>query len=174
VLQENIIFHGVRNTRQNGTVTISTSKGPAFDAVQMRSVPFQEVVVPDDSDAFIHLIESDNGRRIAENMARFNSTLAELGLEVSTGRVVDFRAREFLRQDPEPATVPLIYPCHFGNGFVRWPLPNAKKPNAIVSSDDTEDLLVPAGCYVLTKRFTAKEERRRIVGKPGTATIYFC
>jgi adenine-specific DNA-methyltransferase len=164
VLQENVIFHGIRNTRQNGTVTISTSKGPVFSEVQGRSVPFQEIVVPDDSDAFIHLVESDNGREIAECMSRFNSTLGELGLEVSTGRVVDFRAREFLRRDPERATVPLIYPCHFENGFVRWPLPGAKKPNAIVSSAQTEGLLVPAGYYVLTKRFTAKEERRRIVG----------
>ena len=47
---------------------------------------------------------------------------------------------------------------------MRWPLQGAKKPNAIVSSDKTQDLLVPAGYYVLTKRFTAKEERRRIVG----------
>ncbi len=164
VLQENIIFHGIRNARQNGTVTISTSKGPVFSEVQTRNVPFQEIVAPDDSDVFIHLIESDNSRQVAERMSRFNSTLAELGLEVSTGRVVDFRAREFLRQDPEPTTVPLIYPCHFENGFVRWPLTGAKKPNAIVSSDQTEDLLVRAGYYVLTKRFTAKEERRRIVG----------
>jgi adenine-specific DNA-methyltransferase len=97
-------------------------------------------------------------------MTRFDTTLAELGLEVSTGRVVDFRAREFLRKDPEPETAPLIYPCHFENGFVRWPLQDAKKPNAIVSSDQTRDLLVPSGYYVLAKRFTAKEERRRIVG----------
>jgi adenine-specific DNA-methyltransferase len=164
VLQENIIFHGIRNARQSGTVTISTSPGPVFNQVQVRRVPFQEIVIPDDSDAFIHLIESDDGRQVAKCMSRFSSTLAELGLEVSTGRVVDFRAREFLRQDPEHGTVPLIYPCHFENGFVRWPLTGAKKPNAIVSSDETEDLLVPAGYYVLTKRFTAKEERRRIVG----------
>jgi adenine-specific DNA-methyltransferase len=132
--------------------------------MQAREVPFQDVVVPDDADAFIHLIERDDGRQVMERMSRFSATLAELGLEVSTGRVVDFRAREFLRKDPERGTVPLIYPCHFEDGFVHWPLTGAKKPNAIVSSDETEDLLVSAGYYVLTKRFSAKEERRRIVG----------
>jgi adenine-specific DNA-methyltransferase len=164
VLQENIIFHGIRNERQKGIVKISASQGPVFSEVQVREVPFQAVVVPDDSDAFIHLIESDDGQQLMECMSRFSVTLAELGVEVSTGRVVDFRAREFLHQDPEPGTVPLIYPCHFENGFVHWPLKGAKKPNAITFSDQTEDLLVPAGYYVLTKRFTAKEERRRIVG----------
>jgi adenine-specific DNA-methyltransferase len=163
VLQENVIFHAIRNKHRKGTVRISVSRGFGFSNVQMREVPFQDVVVPDDPDAFIHLIERDEGRQVMERMSRFGATLAELGLEVSTGRVVDFRARESLRRDPEPGTAPLIYPCHFEDGFVRWPLQGAKKPNAITSSDQAEDLLVPAGYYVLTKRFTAKEERRRIV-----------
>ncbi|MEN6334085.1 MAG: N-6 DNA methylase [Phycisphaerales bacterium] len=164
VLQENVIFYGVRNEHAEGTVKISVSRGLDFSDLQVREVSFREMVLPDDSDAFIHLIEEDDARHVIERMSRFSATMEELGLEVSTGRVVDFRAREFLRKDPEPGTVPLIYPCHFEQGFVRWPLQEAKKPNAIVCSDETQDLLVPAGCYVLTKRFTAKEERRRIVG----------
>jgi adenine-specific DNA-methyltransferase len=164
VLQENVIFHAIRKERQKATIRISVSKGLAFGNMQARDVPFQDVVVPDDADAFIHLIERDDGRQVTERMSRFSTTLAELGVEVSTGRVVDFRAREFLHRDSEPGTAPLIYPCHFQDGFVRWPLRGGKKPNAITSSDQTEDLLVPAGYYVLTKRFTAKEERRRIVG----------
>lgn len=55
------------------------------------------------------------------------SSLNKLGLSVSTGRVVDFRAREHLRQTPEQETVPLIYPCHFLNGFVKWPVESGKK-----------------------------------------------
>lgn len=163
VLQENIIFHGIRSEQQKGMVRISTSKGAGLSEGQVKRVPFREIVVPEDPDAFIHLIESDRGRHVAARMARFRTTLGELGLEVSTGRVVDFRARAFLREDPEPGTAPLIYPCHFDDGLVHWPLPGAKKPNALVATDKTADLLVPAGYYVLTKRFTAKEERRRIV-----------
>ncbi len=164
VLQENIIYHGVRSEPQHVTVKISVSRGSLFSAMQVREVPFREIVVPGDSDAFIHLAEADDGQQVMERMSRFAATLADLDLEVSTGRVVDFRAREFLRQNPEPGTVPLVYPCHFEDGFVRWPLHGAKKPNAIASLDETRDLLIPAGYYVLTKRFTAKEERRRIVG----------
>jgi adenine-specific DNA-methyltransferase len=164
VLQENVIFHGVRSKHRQGAVRISVSRGLDFDNVQARDVPFQDVVVPGDPDAFIHLIEADDSQQVMQCMSQFSATLPELGIEVSTGRVVDFRAREFLRKDPAPGTVPLIYPCHFERGFVHWPLQGAKKPNAIVFSDQTENLLVPAGYYVLTKRFTAKEERRRIVG----------
>ena len=164
VLQENVIIHGTRGEHRKKIVRISVSTGLSFNDMQVRDVPFQDVVAPDDSDAFIHLIETDDGRSIVDRMSRFCTTLPELGLEVSTGRVVDFRAREYLRQDPEPGTTPLVYPCHFNNGFVRWPLKGAKKPNAIISSERTQELLVPAGHYVLIKRFSAKEERRRIVG----------
>jgi adenine-specific DNA-methyltransferase len=46
---------------------------------------------------------------------------------------------------------------------VRWPRDKGRKPNAIVASDETSDLLVPSEVYVLVKRFTSKEERRRVV-----------
>jgi adenine-specific DNA-methyltransferase len=76
---------------------------------------------------------------------------------------VDFRARQLLRFAPGGDTVPLIYPCHFEEGYVKWPNANSRKPNAIVKSEESEDLLLPPGIYVLVKRFSAKEERRRIV-----------
>ena len=163
VLQENVIFYGVRDERQPEYVQVSVSEGPDFNKAAARNICFEHVVLPSDSDAFIHLVLDEEGARALKQMARFRSSLLDLRLDVSTGRVVDFRAREFLRSKPEVGTVPLVYPCHFENGFIRWPLANGKKPNAIVSSRQTQDLMVASGYYVLTKRFTAKEERRRVV-----------
>ena len=59
--------------------------------------------------------------------------------------------------------VPLIYPYHLVNGLVEWPRPHAKKPNAIVATAESSSLLVPSDVYVLVKRFSAKEEPRRVV-----------
>ena len=98
-----------------------------------------------------------------ERMSRFTTTLNKLGIDISTGRVVDFRFREYLRRNPEQETVPLIYPCHFKDGFIQWPQPDGKKSNAIVYTGKTISLLVNKGYYVLTKRFSAKEERKRVV-----------
>ncbi len=163
VLQENVIFYGVRAEQQPRHVTISVSKGIDFSQLTEKGVPFDQVILPNDVDCFIHVPDNDSVHRIMESMNHFGTTLEELGLEVSTGRVVDFRAREFLRQVPEPHTMPLIYPFHFSDGFVRWPVENPKKPDAILSGNESRTLLVESGYYVLTKRFTAKEERRRIV-----------
>ena len=163
VLQENIIYHAVRGLQKPESVIISASEGLDFDKARTLSVPYNRVVLPADRDMFIHL--GTNGADVgpAERMRCLTSSINKLGLGVSTGRVVDFRAREHLRQFPEQETVPLIHPCHFLNGFINWPVESGKKPNAIVSSSKTSDLLVEAGFYVLTKRFSSKEQQRRVM-----------
>ncbi len=163
VLQENIIFHAVKGAPKPKRVVVSTSSGERGSTVTERPVEFREIVSPDDPAQFIHLPTGDQHGQARQAMGRLSTSLSVLGVSVSTGRVVDFRAKEFLRQQPGRDTAPLIYPCHFNGGFVHWPRENARKPNAIVCNDQTRELLVPAGIYVLVKRFTAKEERRRVV-----------
>ena len=46
---------------------------------------------------------------------------------------------------------------------MHWPCSESRKPNALLAVPETEELMVPNGVYVLVKRFTAKEERRRVV-----------
>jgi adenine-specific DNA-methyltransferase len=160
VLQENVIFHVQKGARR-GPITLSTSSSPRGD-VTSRRVPYDLVIDPTDRNAFIHLAVSANDADVAQQMRDLPCTLSDIGLNVSTGRVVDFRARDQLRADPEPRTVPLIYPAHFNKGFVDWPV-TSKKPNALLDIDATQGLMVRNDVYVLTKRFTSKEERRRIV-----------
>jgi len=163
VLQENIIFHAVKNVPKPKRVVVSTSSGECGSMVRERSVDYHQIVSPADLDQFIHLPTDEQHVQARRAMEQLSTPLSALGVSVSTGRVVDFRAKEFLRQRPGRDTVPLIYPCHFNGGFVHWPCEKARKPNAIVSNERTRELLVPAGIYVLVKRFTAKEERRRVV-----------
>jgi len=162
VLQENVIVHATRTNRKPGRVVLSVSGGPT-DEAKARRVPYCQVVSPVDPNCFIHLVVDDKGKHAAERISRLPASLIDLGLSVSTGRVVDFRARDHLRSQPEPGAVPLIYPAHFHNGTVKWPNGMTRKPNAILADRHTEDLLVPPGVYVLVRRFSAKEERRRIV-----------
>ncbi len=163
VLQENIIIHAVKAAEKPENVIISTSSGKPHGEMIENQVPYRDVVSQNDPDQFIHLVVDDAQRNAKSAIARLSATLAEIGLSVSTGRVVDFRARTFLRREPEANTVPLIYACHFSGGFVNWPKTNSRKPNAIVWDEMTRELLVPSEVYVLVKRFTAKEERRRVV-----------
>ncbi len=163
VLQENIIVHAVKSPEKPQSVVISTSSGEREGEITERACPYAEVVSPHDTDCFIHLIAGESDEVVRRKMTHFTTTLAKLGLEVSTGRVVDFRAKQFLVREVQDNTAPLIYPCHFNGGFVHWPKPGGRKPNAIRDTERTQDLLVPGAIYVLVKRFTSKEERRRVV-----------
>jgi adenine-specific DNA-methyltransferase len=165
VLQENIIIHAVKSPKKPESVVISTSSGKTGDKVTARPCPFGDVVSPLDPEQFIHLVAAESDQVVRQKMRRFATPLAELGLEVSTGRVVDFRAKQFLVRQSQDDTAPLIYPCHFNGGFVRWPKPGGKKPNAIRDTEGTQELLVPGAIYVLVKRFTSKEDLRNFRSK---------
>ncbi len=163
VLQENIIFHARKGRNQPGELIISNSSGEPGDDVTETVLPFTEIVHPRDPERFIHIPSAASHADAKEAMAGLCSSLASLGLTISTGRVVDFRLKEALRREPERGTVPLLYPCHFNGGTVHWPQLASRKPNAILDNHETRPWLVPSGVYLLTKRFTSKEERRRLV-----------
>ncbi len=163
VLQETIIFHAVKGGHQQREVIVSTSSGERGDAITETVIPYAEIVHPHDAEKFIH-IPSGTGHATAKaTMDGLSASLASLGITASTGRVVDFRLKDALRKDPERGAVPLVYPCHFNGGTVHWPKLEARKPNAILDNAETRPWLVPSGVYLLTKRFTSKEERRRLV-----------
>jgi adenine-specific DNA-methyltransferase len=164
VLQENVIVHGVRAERPI-TVIVSSSRSVA-DPAATRHVPYGEVVRPDDPESFIHITPDEISAEFARQVLELPCRLPTLDLSVSTGPVVDFRAKEHLSQEPGKDTVPLVYPVHLRKGTVVWPQPGSKKPNALVRCEETQRLLMPSGTYVLVKRFSSKEERRRI-----TATV---
>jgi adenine-specific DNA-methyltransferase len=163
VLQENVIFHAVKGGGSPRIVTISSSEGAEGDDAVTKEVPYDRVVCPGDKDAFIRLVADDLDDEVAERMASLRATLPDLELTVSTGRVVEFRAKEHLLANPEPGVAPLIYPCHLREGAVQWPSKKGRKPNALRVAAETESLLVDSDVYVLVKRFTTKEERRRVV-----------
>jgi adenine-specific DNA-methyltransferase len=168
VLQENIIFHAVKGRAQPDELTISSSSGEHGDDITETVFPFAEIVHPHDAEKFIHIPSTASHATAKETMDGLHSSLASLGVTVSTGRVVDFRLKDALRKEPERGTVPLLYPCHFNGGRVHWPKLEARKPNAILDNDETHPWLVPSGVYLLTKRFTSKEERRRLVAARTT------
>lgn len=161
VLQENIIIR-LECGRRQGAVTISTSTDDTFSNLTINEYPFERIVFPDDSERFIHVPTSPEKSTI-ELFPNINYSLADLGIKVSTGPVVDFRLKEYLRAIPEPGTIPLLYPVHCSNANTEWPKYDTKKPNAIIRNDVTEKWLYPNGCYCVVRRFSSKEEKRRIV-----------
>lgn len=176
VLQENIIIHLVKGAEQ-GDVTITSSPVADFEFSEesgsvtatdktTRTVPFEAIVNANDVQKFIHIAANERDQRIINKLSCFNALLDELKVQVSTGPVVSFRLKDDLRKNIETGAVPMIYPVHL-NGIIQWPK-DTKKPNAIALSPQSEKWLwINNGNFVIVKRFSSKEEKRRIV-----ATMY--
>lgn len=161
VLQENVIFAGTRGgTPREVQLLVSHDH---TGGVSVRAVPYEEVVFPDDPNQFIRLATAAEDTAVAEAVLSQPCSLAELGIQVSTGRVVDFRSRAALSEIELPGAVPLIYPGNLREGEVAWPRA-IRKPQWFRPADDKDNgLLLPEGWYAVVKRFSSKEERRRIV-----------
>lgn len=171
VLQENIIISLIKN-KPCGMVNLSTSNGAHFDNIKVTTFKTSEIVLDNDPEKFIRFPTSDV---FFEDNQLFQHSLSELGVQVSTGPVVDFRERTLLIKDITETTLPVVpmpYPHHFVNGEVEYPRAHKKYPNAILNVEKLKKSLWPAGYYVLIKRFSAKEERRRIVAYLVTPTSF--
>ncbi|MEQ5033495.1 Eco57I restriction-modification methylase domain-containing protein [Morganella morganii] len=161
VLQENIIIRLERGGQQ-GTVTVTTSTDDSFSDLATYEHPFDRIVFPDDSERFIH-VPTTTGKSAIELSPAVRYSLADIGVKVSTGPIVDFRLKTHLRDMPEPGTVPLIYPGHLSMNGTVWPVAGLKKPNAIIRNDETEKWFYLNGFYCVVRRFSSKEEKRRVV-----------
>jgi len=162
VLQENVIFLAAKGA-QSDKVLLSSSRGPHFESLASRVASFNEVVHDGDAGLIIHIATTEGDRQVALRLGALRFTLDDLRIQVSTGPVVDFRLNSNIHHDPTPSTVPLLYPIHFKSGLVQWPLPDSRKPSAVDHNHETRKWLMPQGYYTVTRRFTSKEERRRVV-----------
>lgn len=169
VLQENLIF-SMQLDISLTDVIITTSRD-AVDDVSVATRSYDQVVHPDDPQRFIRLPLDEDALSTAGRMAEMPCVLSELGCNVSTGRVVDFRAKEQLRMVPGKGTVPLIYPQNLRAGAIEWPV-ITHKPQALCLNDVTTNLLLPNEHYVVVKRFSAKEEPRRVVAAVATPDAF--
>lgn len=161
VLQENVVFSGTRGATP-GVVELSVSRDHT-DNISSRAVAYEEVVFPNDPNRFIRLATNIDDTTITDMVLSQPCTLADIGIQVSTGRVVDFRSRHALRVVEHPDAVPLVYPGNLRDGRVLWPR-EIRKPQWFQPRDDKDRrMLLPEGWYTVVKRFSAKEERRRIV-----------
>ena len=163
VLQETVIFSMRKSpAAPDSPVRVETRSDHLSKPHEVHDVPHDQIVLPHDFQRFINLPGSPNVTRAAAQVAALPADLQSLGLAVSTGPVVDFRNRRFLTSARAQGSVPLIYPANVKPSGVQWPL-ETRKPQGLSIEPQTLRQLFPNGHYVLIKRFTAKEEKRRVV-----------
>lgn len=161
VLQENVIIMLERGATQE-RVKVSTSTDDSFVDYHEDHYIFEKIVQEKDKEKFFH-IPISHEESILDLFPSVAFSLKDLDISVSTGPVVGFRTKENLRMLPEEGSAPLLYPTHIEPTGVRWIKEESKKPNAIMRNTQTEKMFYPSGFYTIIRRFSAKEERKRVI-----------
>lgn len=174
VLQENVIFSFEKLSQPKkqrywaGSVNISVSKDDSElnENVLNRQVSFQHFLNDRDGQVFFRLPTGIHDEQILEAVDQWDGSLEKYGWQVSTGRVVPFRTGHLLKEKLTTGngTVPLLWMQNVKPYYVDYPLSEFDKPRAISTQDAV--LLVPNSNYVLLRRFSSKEDRRRLVSAP--------
>ena len=173
ILQENIIVHSIKSDLIPEYIRVSSNESPDNDYIFLKKVEYEQIVRPNDPEKFIYIISDGIGEKIFDRILSLKNNLRDLELSVSTGKVVDFRTVEFLSKKPLENTVPFIHLANINsNGFVNWPIENHKKYSYIMNTNKTRPYLVKNQIYVLTKRFSSNEEKKRIVASIYNAFDY--
>ena len=172
VLQENLIM--TARSRIEGEVPedrqVLVSHSYAADDLADRKqllVGLDSVLDPSSVNKELSIPSCAEDIELVRSVRAWPNTLKSLGLDVSTGPVVPFRATRFLEQDASrPSAVPLLWMHHVRAMRVEWPSAATNKPQWARSAVESMKLMVPDQTYVLLRRFSAKEEKRRLVAAP--------
>jgi adenine-specific DNA-methyltransferase len=166
VRQEMMILTAIKTRDVPSSVVISKNDGgfARCDSVEIRKTDFKTIFTENDGDTIMRIPTSKLEERIVAEIDKLEFKLADLGLKVSTGPVVPFRAREYLLNDliGNHDCIPLIWMQNIMNGRVIWPTLGNGKPVAIENKAGSKRILIVNENYVLIKRFSSKEGKQRI------------
>lgn len=165
VLQENIIYHCVKSIpKPNDKVLIKYSYNDSLEEIKVIERNFQDVIFPSDENLTIRILKDDEESDVTQKINSLPCRLEDLNIEVSTGPIVDFREkRELLHKTYVEHAVPLFLGEHTSSDGLKWPKVDVKKYNYIIYDDSNASKMRRIGNYVLVKRMTSKEEKKRIV-----------
>jgi adenine-specific DNA-methyltransferase len=138
--------------------------------IKPRKAPLESVfdVASFDKVLRIPVSEEEEEEEIVRFIQAWPGSLKSYGLEISTGPVVPFRAVPVLSQNGKvPEThAPLLWMQHVRAMKIEWPISMRRKEQYIKATKEAMPLLVADKNYVLLRRFSAKEERRRLTAAP--------
>jgi len=158
VLQETMI---IKLKKEIGTaneiVISSTETNNDFNNIQEITVP-KKLVIGNDDNQYVYLVTNKEEVNVLERLSVFHNTLPSLDMKMKTGLTVDFREREHLMDEPANDNVPMFFAQHLKDGRITFPI---GKHGEYIDTRKS-GLLQDNINYLFVKRFTSKEESRRL------------
>lgn len=173
VLQENIIISAGKKAHKKNLreVIVSTSMG--IDDLGNRHTKkhnISNLINFESSQKILHLPASEADEVVIKIFRTWTGSLNKYDLEISTGPVVDFRSDDMIKLEEVKNSVPLIWLHNIEPMNFSWPKNSGykgKQKGQYISNDKNSfSRLVKNRNYVFLRRFSTKDDNRRLVAAP--------
>jgi adenine-specific DNA-methyltransferase len=172
VLQETLILKGKKQkanahlssilvTHSNGIQDIENFTEKIYKTDELIDLVSKEKI--------IHLPTNETDDKVIRLFKSWSGSLRQYDIQISTGPVVSFRATQYLFEQYQNGTVflvPLYQLINTAKMQFEWPVTKRNKPQYIQLCEETKSLLLPNKNYVFLRRFSAKDDKSRLVATP--------
>jgi adenine-specific DNA-methyltransferase len=160
VLQENVIFKIVKDLQQSN-IRVSSSNGvDDLNKSEINDYDSDLLLDSTSSESFIRIPESQEDAEVLSLVESWGNTFDEMGYFISTGPVVEYRSKEFL-EPTQTDSLPLINAHNLQDLKVVFD-GSHKKDKRFYLIEGASKWLVPNKNYVLIRRISSKDEKKRI------------
>lgn len=172
VLQETLILKG-KKQKLNGhlpSILVTHSNGIRdIESFTNKVYKTDELIDLKSKEKIIHLPTNETDDKVIKLFKSWAGSLRQYDIQISTGPVVSFRATQYLFEQYQNGTVflvPLYQLINTTKMQFEWPVTKRNKPQYIQLCEETKSILIPNKNYVFLRRFSAKDDKSRLVASP--------
>lgn len=164
VLQENIIVKLSKKPQVKKIKISSSSSLSELYYIRHNLVDMEKIIDLKSGHYMIRIPVSSDEEEIIDIVQAWPENLYRLNMEISTGPIVAYRSNLWLTK--EHRDYPLIMLNNVNIMQIEWPIKNFKKPQYVKHCNESVKWLVPNSNYILLRRFSAKEDKQRLIAAP--------
>ncbi len=172
VLQETLILKGKKQKLNERLPSIMVTHSNGINDIENYTEKIyktDELINLRSKEKIIHLPANETDDKVIKLFKSWAGSLHQYGIQISTGPVVSFRATQYLHehyQNGKVFLVPLYQLINTAKMQFEWPVAKRSKPQYIQLCEETKSLLLPNKNYVFLRRFSAKDDKSRLVATP--------
>ena len=162
VLQESIICKFVKNRKLSNVEVRTSDCADSISATNRNIYQGHLIIDSSNNEKFVRIPESQKEASILMQAEQLPTTFEEAGYFISTGPVVEHRTREYITENNQSEeAVPLYRPHNVVAPLCKWDGNHKKDVSFMLAAKHGKHTLKNK-TYVLLKRFSSKDEKRRL------------
>lgn len=171
VLQENIIVRAAKEKSTTIKVSVTESE-TGLNQPRISIYHTEELIDLNSKEKILFIPSNTEEANTLKVFSKWQNRLNDFNIQVSTGPVVAFRCKDFLVPDFSfnKKIVPLVWLHNIKEMEFVFPLKKGTKQGYIIDSEESRKVLLKNKNYILIRRFSSKDDKKRLICSPYFAS----